>query len=246
MPYALARWRVALPFCVALVFTMLCSTASGAVLRGTAKKDHLVGTASADTIKALRGADRIDGAGGADRVNGGPGADRIQADGSDRVTAGPGNDRIQLTADALAFGVNCGPGKDRLTFTAAVGVLNRTLAKRTKGCEQKMFLAGPVAAPVTGTTDVAGNRKIIPLVDTQPPSVPQGFRMTGRTQTSISVAWNAARDNVLVTGYRVYRNGTLITTTTQTRYTLSGLTCGTGYEISVTAIDAAGNESYRP
>ena len=44
--------------------------------------------------------------------------------------------------------------------------------------------------------------------DTQAPSVPQGFRTTGTTQTSISVAWDASTDNVGVTGYRIYRNGT--------------------------------------
>src|SRR5204862_6854669 len=82
--------------------------------------------------------------------------------------------------------------------------------------------------------------------DPQPPSVPQGFRMTGRTQTSITVAWNASSDNVGVTGYRVYRNGTRIATPKQLKYTLSSLKCGTSYEISITAVDAAGNESYRP
>jgi chitodextrinase len=68
------------------------------------------------------------------------------------------------------------------------------------------------------------------------------------TRTSIGLRWNASTDNVGVTGYRVYRNGTLVATTgaSARSYTVSGLTCGTSYTIALTAIDAAGNESYAP
>jgi hypothetical protein len=65
------------------------------------------------------------------------------------------------------------------------------------------------------------------------------------TQNSIGVRWNASSDNVGVTGYRLYRNGTLVGTTTSTSYSVSGLACGTSYTIGLTAIDAAGNESNR-
>ena len=68
---------------------------------------------------------------------------------------------------------------------------------------------------------------------------------TTKTQTSIGVRWDASSDNAGVTGYRVYRNGTRIATTTSTSYTVSGLTCGTSYTIALGAIDAAGNESNR-
>ena len=52
-------------------------------------------------------------------------------------------------------------------------------------------------------------------------------------------------DNVGVTGYRIYRNGTRVATTTSTSYTVTGLACNTSYTIGLTAIDAAGNESNR-
>jgi chitodextrinase len=252
MPYALSRLRAALP-CAALILLATPASSPAAVMRGTAKADRLIGSAAADTIKARGGADVVDGAGGADKVDAGKGNDRIQADGRDRVVGGAGRDRIQLSADALAFKVNCGPGKDRLTITAAVGVKNRVLAERAKGCERIRYVAGPVVAPVTDTADTAVKKDPLPIPlpvplgpDTQPPSVPQGFRTTGKTQTSISVAWNASSDNVGVTGYRIYKNGTRIAQVTQTNYTLTGLACGTTYEIGLTAVDAAGNESYRP
>jgi hypothetical protein len=83
-----------------------------------------------------------------------------------------------------------------------------------------------------------------PTVDTEAPSVPQGMAWTTPTQTSIGLRWDAASDNVGVTGYRLYRNGTLAGATTNTNYSVSGLACGTSYTIALTAVDAAGNESY--
>jgi chitodextrinase len=80
-------------------------------------------------------------------------------------------------------------------------------------------------------------------VDTQPPSVPQGLIMRGATDTTITLAWNASGDNVGVAGYRLYRNGAAVDTTTQTTYTYAGLACGTSYTLAVEAFDAPGNRS---
>jgi chitinase len=59
----------------------------------------------------------------------------------------------------------------------------------------------------------------------------------------VSLAWNASTDNVGVTGYNVYRGGTLVTTATGTSYTDGGLSAGTAYSYTVRARDAAGNLS---
>jgi chitodextrinase len=104
--------------------------------------------------------------------------------------------------------------------------------------------------------DAAGNRSGITTVnastaacppsdDTTPPSAPGNLRSTGATQTSVSVAWNASSDDVGVTGYALFRNGTAAGTTTATGATFSGLTCGTTYSFGVEAYDAAGNRSPR-
>ena len=103
--------------------------------------------------------------------------------------------------------------------------------------------------PDAGAYEYAGGTPTTPPPssgDTKPPSVPQGMAWTTTTKTSLGLRWNAATDNVGVTGYRLYRNGTLAGTTTGTSYTVSGLTCNTSYTIGLTAVDAAGNESYRP
>ncbi|MFF8275988.1 glycosyl hydrolase family 8 [Streptomyces lateritius] len=79
--------------------------------------------------------------------------------------------------------------------------------------------------------------------DTAPPSAPGSLRSTASTSTSVSLAWNAAADNVGVTGYNVYRGGALVGSTTGTTYTNTGLTAPTSYSYTVKARDAAGNLS---
>ncbi|MEU6719977.1 carbohydrate-binding protein [Nonomuraea sp. NPDC046802] len=79
--------------------------------------------------------------------------------------------------------------------------------------------------------------------DTTAPSVPGNLRSTGVTSSSVSLAWNASTDNVGVTGYNVYRGGTLVTTATGTSYTDTGRAANTSYTYTVRARDAAGNLS---
>ena len=79
--------------------------------------------------------------------------------------------------------------------------------------------------------------------DTTAPSIPSGLTSSSITQTSATVSWTASTDNVGVTGYKIFRNGTQVGTSTSTSYGLTGLTAGTTYSITVQAYDAAGNSS---
>jgi len=79
--------------------------------------------------------------------------------------------------------------------------------------------------------------------DSSPPSTPTGLVATGRTQSSISLAWNTSTDNVGVAGYGLYKNGAPAGTSPTTAATLTGLFCGTTYSIAVDAYDQAGNRS---
>ncbi|HVW23597.1 MAG TPA: Ig-like domain-containing protein [Candidatus Saccharimonadales bacterium] len=81
------------------------------------------------------------------------------------------------------------------------------------------------------------------LADTSPPSVPTNVHQTGQTTSTITVAWNAASDNVGVTAYDIYRNGSLIRSQAGTSYTDSGLAVFATYSYTVRARDAAGNAS---
>jgi chitodextrinase len=79
--------------------------------------------------------------------------------------------------------------------------------------------------------------------DTTPPSTPASLQQSGSTATSVTIAWTASTDNVGVTGYTLYVNGTQVGPTTGTSATATGLTCGTAYTVAVDAFDAAGNHS---
>ncbi|ANS76231.1 hypothetical protein AWM70_17945 [Paenibacillus yonginensis] len=79
--------------------------------------------------------------------------------------------------------------------------------------------------------------------DTQAPSAPSNLRVTGTTSSSVSLSWNASTDNIGVTGYDVYRNGSVVQTVTGTSVTVTGLAAATAYTFKVTAKDAAGNVS---
>ena len=79
--------------------------------------------------------------------------------------------------------------------------------------------------------------------DTRPPSTPTGLATSGVGQTSMTLSWTASSDNVAVTGYRVYLNGSQVGTSSSPSYGFSGLACGTSYTLGVAAVDAAGNVS---
>ena len=79
--------------------------------------------------------------------------------------------------------------------------------------------------------------------DTTPPSTPTGLATSAIGQTSVALSWNASTDDVGVTGYRVFRDGSQVGTPSATSFSFTGLTCGTTYTLGVAAVDAAGNVS---
>ncbi len=100
-------------------------------------------------------------------------------------------------------------------------------------------------------TDEAGNIDASPAQhswqvtapsDTTAPSAPAGLSATPGDGT-VALSWSAATDDVGVTGYRVYRDGSQIATAVGTIHTDTGRTNGTTYSYTVTAVDAAGNVS---
>jgi chitodextrinase len=80
--------------------------------------------------------------------------------------------------------------------------------------------------------------------DTVAPSTPAGLTASAVSSTQINLSWTASTDNVGVTGYRVYRGGTLLVTLgAVTTLQNTGLSPSTAYSYTVQAIDAAGNAS---
>ena len=91
------------------------------------------------------------------------------------------------------------------------------------------------SSPPTVVTTQAG--------DTTPPTVPTNLTATGVNMTEIDLTWTASTDNMAVTGYKIYRNGSYLASATGTSYANIGLSQNQTYTYTVTAYDAAANES---
>jgi len=81
--------------------------------------------------------------------------------------------------------------------------------------------------------------------DTVAPSTPTGLRAGETTSRSVPLSWQAATDNVRVTGYEVFQGNstTPVATTASTSVSVSGLQPATTYSFRVRARDEAGNVS---
>jgi len=95
---------------------------------------------------------------------------------------------------------------------------------------QIIFAGGSAPAPVSPS-------------DTTPPSAPTTFTATVNSSSQIALSWTASTDNVGVTGYRVFRNGTQIGTPSGNSFNDSGLSPAMYNAYTVEAYDAAGNVS---
>lgn len=103
------------------------------------------------------------------------------------------------------------------------------------------------AFDAAGNTSAASNTASVTTPaasDTQAPSVPVGLVAAAVSTSQINLAWTASTDNLGVTGYDVYRNGTKIASVaTSTSFGDAGLTASTNYSYFIKAKDAAGNTS---
>ena len=81
------------------------------------------------------------------------------------------------------------------------------------------------------------------IPDTQPPTVPTNLAATVVSLSQIDLSWDASTDNVGVGGYRIYRNGIYVGSTTETFYRSTGLLPSTKYTCRVDAFDTEGNIS---
>src|SRR6056297_915766 len=79
--------------------------------------------------------------------------------------------------------------------------------------------------------------------DTEAPTAPTNLTAGNVTETSVDLSWDASSDNVGVDHYTVFQDGSSIGTTSNTSYSVTGLTAATTYTFTVKAEDAAGNVS---
>ena len=97
--------------------------------------------------------------------------------------------------------------------------------------------------------DKGGNNDQVNGSDSTAPTIPQSLTATTSSSTQIDLSWDASADDVGVTGYNIYRCAgsctptTFLTTSTTNSYSDTGLAADTPYTYTVSAYDAAGNES---
>jgi fibronectin type 3 domain-containing protein len=110
------------------------------------------------------------------------------------------------------------------------------------------------SASTTTTTTSTSTTTTIVGSDTTAPSIPTGLVATVLACDQVALTWNASSDNAGgsgLAGYRIYRwNAALAqwdwyASTASTSYLATGLAGGTTHYFAVTAVDNAGNESYR-
>src|SRR3989475_5012538 len=121
------------------------------------------------------------------------------------------------------------------TSYANTGLAAATTYSYTVLAYDTSWIASAQSSAVSATTKA--------LADTQAPSIPANLAATAVSSSQIDLSWSPATDNVGVTGYRVYRDGTLAASPTGTSVSIVGLSAGTTYSFTVSAVDAAGNAS---
>jgi Purple acid Phosphatase, N-terminal domain/Calcineurin-like phosphoesterase len=144
------------------------------------------------------------------------------------------------TTDAYAVGWNYLSGKGSSCGAAA---------KPTSDAQVYHFLKVTVNGTTVTVTPTNSQGKPFDAqtydfaADTTPPSAPGSLTAAQDGSGAVTLTWAAASDNIGVSAYDIYRNGSYLATVGPkvTSYTDSTATSGTGYTYVVNARDLAGN-----
>lgn len=79
--------------------------------------------------------------------------------------------------------------------------------------------------------------------DTEAPTIPTNIVFSNETDSSFKVSWSASSDNNSISGYEVFVDNNMVTTTTDLFYTVVGLNPSTSYSVEVLAKDTDNNRS---
>ncbi len=99
----------------------------------------------------------------------------------------------------------------------------------------------PTNCTINGTACGGGGGPTTTPPNPSAPGTPGNLRVTGTTNASVSLAWNASSGTV--TGYRVYEGTTVRATVTGTSATVSGLATCSAHSYTVAAYNSAGESA---
>jgi chitodextrinase len=103
---------------------------------------------------------------------------------------------------------------------------------------QRNLSSSDISFDLELTADIA-----VAIPDSTPPSVPEEVTIGSETLESLTVSWSPSSDDVGVALYVVRRGGVVVGSTSSTSFVDGGLASDTTYSYTVSAQDAAGNES---
>lgn len=152
----------------------------------------------------------------------------VAAAASDNV----GVTQVQLYVDGILSGTDT---TSPYTFSVNTTALsNGAHTLQTKAYDAAGNIGVSLAVTVTANNQTA---------DATPPSIPTNLAAPTVTTSTVGLSWTSSTDNVGVAGYKIYRGGVQVGTSTTTSFMNSGLTANTTYSYTVSAYDAAGNNS---
>ncbi len=128
-------------------------------------------------------------------------------------------------------------------YSSNVDVGNQTSYTITNLVNGNTYFIAATAYDINGNESSYSNEVSYSVPDTTLPSTPASLQATAISTSQIDLTWNASTDNIGVVGYRIFRDGIQITNTANTTYQNTGLSPSTTYTYTVSAYDAAGNES---
>lgn len=140
------------------------------------------------------------------------------------VERAPGNSTTWVQLASLASGV--------LTYS------DTTLQPQSDYRFRLKTMSGGVSSAYSGVVQITTQ-----ILDTQPPTMPTNLVVVSNSPTTAQVSWTTSTDNLLVAGYRVYRNGVEVGTSQGNTYYDTALQAATTYTYTVAAIDGQDNLS---
>jgi chitodextrinase len=107
------------------------------------------------------------------------------------------------------------------------------------------LLAAPGVASAASLHQLANlvGSATVAATDNTAPSTPTNILSVNVTSSTVNLTWSASSDDVGVSGYTVFKDGSSIASAGSTSALISGLSPNTSYSFTVKALDSAGNSS---
>lgn len=161
------------------------------------------------------------------------------------TTTAKGVDHISVSWDASTDNIGVTGYKVMLNDVqlATVNQLSYTFNGLTDNINYKISVIA-VDGSNNNSTETSITDTTLPIIiDNEDPTTVSNLVVSNVSLATADLNWDAATDNIGVTGYRILSNGTTLATVTATNATLNGLSPNTAYTVEVIAFDASNNTS---